>query len=92
MANGFERHDNKTPPRTYPPALQPLLKNLLGTLADIDFDYERERERASRTTQDPNLRIRVLERLRARHRERRQPYLQQLAFLQEHIRAQMQVT
>jgi hypothetical protein len=77
-------------PRTYAHGLQPLLQSLLGTLADLDFAYEQERERLTRSTRDVNIRIRVLERLKDRHRERRDPYIKQLAVLQEHIRAQLQ--
>lgn len=70
-------------PRMYSPNLQPLLQSLLATLADIDFEYERQREKISDSTPDINLKIRVLEKLKAQHRERREPYLRQLAVLQE---------
>lgn len=69
-------------PKMYSPTLQPLLQSLLATLADIDFEYERERERVSKAAPDVNLKIRVLEKLRAQHQERREPYIQQLAVLQ----------
>jgi hypothetical protein len=72
-------------PRMYSPDLQPLLQSLLGTLADIDFEYERERDKISSRTIDMNLKIRMLEKLRQHHRERREPYLQQLAILHERI-------
>jgi hypothetical protein len=67
----------------YSPDLQPLLQSLLGTLADIDFEHERDTINSS--TMDTNLKIRVLEKLREHHRQRREPYLQQLAILQERI-------
>jgi len=73
-------------PRLYSPDLQPLLQSLLATLADIDFEYERERDTISTRTADMNLKIRLLEKLREHHRERREPYIQQLAILQERIR------
>ena len=72
-------------PRMYSPDLQPLLQSLLGTLADIDFEYERERDYISSRTMDTNLKIRLLEKLKQHHRERREPYLQQLALLHERI-------
>ena len=71
----------------YSPNLQPLMQSLLATLADIDFEYEREREKLSSVSRDANLRIRVLEKLRAQHRERRDPYIQQLAAIQSRIMA-----
>jgi len=69
----------------YSPDTQPLLQSLLSTLADIDFEYEQQREKVSRSSTDLNLRIRVLERLKAQHQERRMPYIQQLAILQERM-------
>jgi hypothetical protein len=72
-------------PRMYSPATQPLLQSLLSTLADIDFEYEQARAKASKSSPDLNLRIRVLERLKAQHQERRTPYIQQLAILQERM-------
>lgn len=78
--------DNGTShPKIYSASLQPLLQSLLATLADIDFDYEKECERASRTAPDINNRIRALEKIKLRHRERREPYIQQLAVLQRRM-------
>ena len=73
-------------PRLYSPDLQPLLQSLLATLADIDFEHERQRDTISTRTTDMNLKIRLLEKLREHHREGREPYIQQLAILQERIR------
>lgn len=88
--NDTELHNNKHSrenysARMYSPTLQPLLQSLLSTLADIDFAYECEREKISKTSPDINLRIRVLEKLKAQHQARRSPYLQQLAMLQEQM-------
>jgi hypothetical protein len=73
-------------PRMYSSDLQPLLQSLLATLADIDFEHERECDNISSRTMDMNLKIRLLEKLKQHHRQRREPYLQHLAILQEHIR------
>jgi hypothetical protein len=72
-------------PRMYSPTYQPLLQSLLATLADIDFDYEQEREKLSINSPDANIKIRALEKLKACHYERRQPYIQQLAILQKRM-------
>ena len=72
-------------PQMYSPATQPLLQSLLSTLADIDFEYEQARDKVSKNSPDLNLRIRVLEKLKAQHQERRTPYIQQLAILQERM-------
>jgi hypothetical protein len=73
-------------PSVYSPALQPLMQSLLSVLADIDFAYEREHESVSRSIKDVGLKTRLLERLRERHCERREPYAQQLTILQDQIR------
>jgi len=72
-------------PRMYSPATRPLLQSLLSTLADIDLEYEQAKEKISKNSPDLNLRIRVLEKLKAQHHERRTPYMQQLAVLQERM-------
>ncbi len=72
-------------PRLYSPATQPLLQSLLSTLADIDFEYEQAKENISKNSPDLNLRIRVLEKLKSQHHERRMPYIRELAVLQERM-------
>jgi glucan phosphorylase len=72
-------------PRIYSPAFQPLLQSLLSTLADMDFDYEKEREKLSSTSPDTTVKSRALEKLKNRHRERREPYIQQLTILQKRM-------
>lgn len=69
----------------YSSSLKPLLQSLLSTLADIDFEYEQAKDKVSKSSPDFNLKIRVLEKLRAQHQERRMPYIQQLAILQERV-------
>jgi hypothetical protein len=90
MANDKPRSaqsaQQETKPRLYSPELQPLLQSLLATLADIDFEHERERDTISTRTMDMNLKIRLLEKLKQHHSERREPYIQQLAILQKRIR------
>jgi tryptophanyl-tRNA synthetase len=72
-------------PRMYSPDLQPLLQSLLGTMANIDFEYERECDNINGRTMDMNLKRRLLEKLKQHHRQRREPYLEQLAILHERI-------
>jgi hypothetical protein len=76
---------NRSEPRIYSPEIQPLLQSLLSTLANIDFEYEQAREKVSQSSPDLNLTIRILEKLKAQHQERRTPYIQQLAALQERL-------
>jgi DNA-binding transcriptional MerR regulator len=72
-------------PRIYSPAFQLLLQSLLATLADLDFDYEQEREKLSSMSPDTAVKSHALKKLKNRHRERREPYVQQLAILQKRI-------
>jgi hypothetical protein len=74
-------------PRMYSPALQPLLQSLLATLANIDFEYERERDRLNGSARDADLKMRLLKKLERQHHERREPYIRQLATLQERLRS-----
>ncbi|KLK93776.1 hypothetical protein AA309_07045 [Microvirga vignae] len=67
------------------PALKILYQSLLTTLTNLDFAYERERETLSSSALNPREQIRALGKLRESHREQRNPYLQQLAILQERI-------
>jgi hypothetical protein len=73
--------------RLYSPDLQPLLQSLLATLGNMDFEHEREREKLSASAGDADLKMRALEKLKRQHRERREPYIRQLAILQERIRS-----
>lgn len=68
--------------RYYSPALLPLIQSLLATLANMEFEFEQECERVRGAT-DIQLKARVLERLRAQHQARREPYLRELAVLQQ---------
>jgi len=78
-------NDEQYRPRMYSPTDKPLLQSLLSTLADIDFEYEQARDKICKSSPDLNLRIRILEKLKAQHQERRMPYIQQLAILQERM-------
>ena len=73
---------DQTQSRYYSPALLPLIQSLLATLANIEFEFERECEKV-RSTTDIQLKARVLERLRAEHQARREPYVRELARLQK---------
>jgi hypothetical protein len=62
---------------------QNLLASLSTTLRNMDFEYEREREKIQSSTPNPSLTAKALERLRELHLERREPYLRQVAILQQ---------
>ena len=75
------QRQDRTSSRYYSPALLPLIQSLLATLANMEFEFEQECEKVRGTT-DIQLKARVLERLRAQHQSRREPYLRELARLQ----------
>jgi hypothetical protein len=65
----------------YLPHIQPLMQDLLRTLANIDFEHEIELEKLEASTMEAAFKRQIRERLKERHRERREPYVQHLAEL-----------
>ena len=74
--------------RVYSPKLLPLIQSLSATLADIEFAHEREMERLEGPADDWALQQRRMD-LEQAYRERRAPYVEQLAELQARVRAGM---
>ncbi len=74
-------------PRVCPSNIQPLLQSILATLADLDLVHETEVAIVRNSTADEWLKQSVIRRLKERHRERRAPYVRQLAAVEERIRA-----
>jgi hypothetical protein len=66
----------------YSPQLQPRMQDVLRTLADIDFEHDVALDRLEESTHDPCVKGQLAERLKAHHRERREPYVRMLADLQ----------
>jgi hypothetical protein len=73
--------------RLYPPDIQPRLQAILATLADLDFAFESDLETITQSAADEVLKRQAIARLHERHHERRAPHLQQLAKLEQRIRA-----
>ncbi|MET0429641.1 MAG: hypothetical protein ABW026_14245 [Microvirga sp.] len=73
--------------RVYPGDPRFLLQSLVTTLGNLDFAYDEERRTIGRSIADATVRSLVLERLKRRHWEKRDPYVRQLALLRERIRA-----
>jgi hypothetical protein len=71
----------------YPSEFTPLLQVLLSTLADIDFAYESDAEVVRSSAADDAIKHRVLAKLAQQHREKREPYLRQIAALEDRIAA-----
>jgi hypothetical protein len=59
----------------------PLAEALLTTLGHFELEHERELERIRLGSSSDSVKNRVLHRLQEGHRARREPYLQQLAYV-----------
>lgn len=66
-----------------PSELQPLVQSLQSILKQIDDEYERERDRLMRTLPEASVKDRALAMLQARHHDRRENYVRELAALIE---------
>jgi hypothetical protein len=66
----------------YSPNLHATMAALLSTLANIDFEHEREMDALAGSAVKGVVREHIAERLRSRHRERREPYVERLLDLQ----------
>jgi hypothetical protein len=60
--------------RMYSPSLD-VMKEVVRTLGNIDFEHEIELDRVEKSTTADDLKQSIREKLRAAHRERRQPYV-----------------
>ena len=64
-----------------PSELEPLVQSLQSVLKQIDDEYERERNRLSQTLPDTCVKDRALVMLKARHQDRRDNDVRELAAL-----------
>jgi DNA-binding CsgD family transcriptional regulator len=61
---------------------------LLAGLIELEFAYDRERAKLSQSSDDADSKAQLLEKLRSRYQESREPYLQKLAERNGDIRPQ----
>jgi hypothetical protein len=64
--------------------LAPAIRSTLAALAEVETRYEGDRERLEGWSGPKAIRLRLLDHLEARHRQERQPLVQQLAELYQH--------
>ena len=83
-----ERPGGSPMPRMYSPAYQPLMQSLLATLANIDFEHDHHIARVKKSATETGVKAYLMARLQERHRERRRPYVQQLAVLERRIQGE----
>jgi hypothetical protein len=65
--------------------LHALLQSTSRTLSNLDFEHQHEMQRVERGRSDPALKRQIIDTLKRRHRERRQPYVALIAELQSHV-------
>jgi hypothetical protein len=59
----------------HPFDLHALLQSTSCTLSNLDFEHQHEVQRVERGRTDPVLKRQIIDNLKRRHRERRQPYV-----------------
>jgi hypothetical protein len=69
-----------------PSEIQPLVQSLQSVLKQIDDEHERERDSLTQTLPDTYVKDRALVMLKARHQDRRENYVRELAPLIEQPR------
>jgi hypothetical protein len=65
--------------------LHALLQSTSRTLSNLDFEHQHEMQRVERGRTDPVLKGQIIDNLKRRHRERRQPYMALISELQSHL-------
>jgi hypothetical protein len=60
------------------------------TLSNLDFEHQHEVQRVERGKTDSMLKKQIIDNVRRRHRERRQPYVALIAELQRHLSSAME--
>jgi muramidase (phage lysozyme) len=65
--------------------LHGLWQNTSRTLSNLDFEHLHEVQRLERRRTDPMVKKQIMDTLKQRHRERRQPYVMLIGELQRHL-------
>ena len=65
--------------------LHALWQSTSRTLSNLDFEHQHEMQRIERGRTDPALKRQIIDNLRRRHRERRQPYVALIAELEKRL-------
>jgi hypothetical protein len=71
---------------TEPSELPLTSQALIDALIDIDLDYERKCKELSSSPLGATLQYHLLEKFREKHRQEREPYVQQLIALQDSLK------
>jgi hypothetical protein len=68
----------------YTDDLRSMMQELLQTLSNIDLQHTSELDRLDRSATDKELKQHIKDKIRARHHERREPYVALLSELRRH--------
>ena len=68
----------------YSPSIDSMMRDVLHTLGNIDFQHDAELERLEISRTDEELKSYIKGKLLAKHRARREPYVELLAELRKH--------
>ena len=68
-------------PIVYSAAIEPMMREILQTLANIDFEHDMALEKLELSETDPAFKRKIAKRLDEQHQERRDPYVRLLAEL-----------
>lgn len=83
--NNSDRHGQTDKQyRTYSPTIDSMMREVLHTLGNIDFQYDAELEQLEQSSTDNDLKNSIRGKLLAKHRERREPYVELLTDLRKH--------
>ncbi len=66
-----------------PPSILSMMREVLHMLGNIDAEYEIRLDRVEQSTANPRLKAHLKGKIRAAHRERREPYVELLASLRQ---------
>jgi hypothetical protein len=70
--------------RMYAPPVDSMMREVLHTLGNIDFQHDAELDQLEQSRTDEELKNYIRGKLLARHRERREPYVELLTELRKH--------
>jgi hypothetical protein len=65
--------------------LHTLLQSMSRALSNLDFEHQHEVQRLERGRTNPALKKQIIDNLKRRHRERRQPYVALITELRSHL-------
>jgi hypothetical protein len=83
-ANQYARRDAyETQASIQTPSIDSMMREVLHLLGNIDFEYDVQLAKLESSSVDHELKSHIVKKIRAAHRERREPYLELLVTLRQ---------